>query len=739
MLIERLQVENWCQLEQADVEFTPGYNAILGKNGAGKSNLIAALQYAISGTTKFLVKRYIGPKQNSASVTVTFRLGDTRYSICRKLYEKKPAKIMFGSAKEGQSVSLDTIGSRDLNKQMTILGVNPVLFDRYIVVPQSRTTEWLKLKNTERDSWFSTLFDLDRFRLMFEAVDGRVKYFEQELSQYQSQEIVQLEAEIVARKKLLAQFLRKHEEIAAKHPMKVNHWPDVVDELKRVIECADIINAKDKLLSQLRKKLKLTKTEVTDGEIAAAEAAAAFDKEKALSERKSQTLKTCEAAIAQTSADLRRSLTRDKFATTVVDLVARLADLPPQPTEQELQTYQELLSRQQTLTQQKVQMELAIEKSAGFDGEPCPTCGQTIGEHSVKGLQDELKEVIKQIQGVAKQLKKIPSYVSDSTKISTLRDRLNTELQINRKALEDFSDLPDETNFSQQLKELNSEKELLVRQAEIMRRKTESVFETLKSANYKLQGLRLELTRLESDIKDTDKEKTSAAFKLTKSFERLAELDFEIEKPDSGWFAEKLSALESDLSELKSTRQMLKNEKTEIASLEAQVQKIREDDTSKKLLEGHLQAASELRDWLHPSKAPRTIASRMLSRLFQELNAQLSYFGSPFIAEIDKELQTDSELMVRKGEMSLPAYRLSGGEQTMLSLAFWFSLPRVLRFNFGTLVLDEPTQDLDQTNLEFLRQTMLNHMNSPEFKNRQILVVTHAQPLVSSFQNVVNL
>lgn len=47
MYVERLQVHGFYSLEDVDVEFKPGLNVLIGKNNAGKSNIVRALDYVL--------------------------------------------------------------------------------------------------------------------------------------------------------------------------------------------------------------------------------------------------------------------------------------------------------------------------------------------------------------------------------------------------------------------------------------------------------------------------------------------------------------------------------------------------------------------------------------------------------------------------------------------------------------------------------------------------------------------
>ena len=46
MILEKAQILNFKNIEEASLEFSPGLNFIVGANGMGKSNLLEAIHFA---------------------------------------------------------------------------------------------------------------------------------------------------------------------------------------------------------------------------------------------------------------------------------------------------------------------------------------------------------------------------------------------------------------------------------------------------------------------------------------------------------------------------------------------------------------------------------------------------------------------------------------------------------------------------------------------------------------------
>ena len=49
MILKRISILNYKNLEQAELEFSPKMNCFIGQNGMGKTNLLDAVYYLSSG------------------------------------------------------------------------------------------------------------------------------------------------------------------------------------------------------------------------------------------------------------------------------------------------------------------------------------------------------------------------------------------------------------------------------------------------------------------------------------------------------------------------------------------------------------------------------------------------------------------------------------------------------------------------------------------------------------------
>ncbi|MEM4971091.1 MAG: SMC family ATPase, partial [Sulfolobales archaeon] len=118
-------------------------------------------------------------------------------------------------------------------------------------------------------------------------------------------------------------------------------------------------------------------------------------------------------------------------------------------------------------------------------------------------------------------------------------------------------------------------------------------------------------------------------------------------------------------------------------------------------------------------------------RLEEEVNRALEAFSRPFRVSIE----SDFNIAIRShGGALLGLNSLSGGERTMLAIAFRIALAKTLLGRLpGVMILDEPTQNLDVENKARLFEMVREIAGMLE----QVIVVTHDEEIIGRADNIV--
>lgn len=89
--IQKVHIEGYKSILDAEVEFLPGLNVIIGKNGAGKSNLLAAMEGLLLGRTRTLLSASVVAEVGIPNQSI----GTFKYFADARKSTYEPSTILF--------------------------------------------------------------------------------------------------------------------------------------------------------------------------------------------------------------------------------------------------------------------------------------------------------------------------------------------------------------------------------------------------------------------------------------------------------------------------------------------------------------------------------------------------------------------------------------------------------------------------------------------------------------------
>lgn len=139
MHLKRIELTNFRQHRRLDVDFSGNMIAIVGRNGLGKSNLIGAIQFALTGEQPGFTKADLttwGEKEGSVKLEFTAGSNDTDFVIVRKTNGDVTLKFGNETVKQARKVEealRDKAGlDKELIRQIVFVpqkGIDAILFD----------------------------------------------------------------------------------------------------------------------------------------------------------------------------------------------------------------------------------------------------------------------------------------------------------------------------------------------------------------------------------------------------------------------------------------------------------------------------------------------------------------------------------------------------------------------------------------------------------------------------------
>lgn len=203
---------------------------------------------------------------------------------------------------------------------------------------------------------------------------------------------------------------------------------------------------------------------------------------------------------------------------------------------------------------------------------------------------------------------------------------------------------------------------------------------------------------------------------------------------------DKVRSAETNVAMAKGRVDVMRNK---IGTMRADLETLKRKRDSSGTLREVTQVLGNVRDWFHYTVGPHTIAVSFLRRLTVGVNEFLGYFSAPFVVSPEEDTLgfrvsfTDGRTMPAGGYAE--ASELSGGEKIMLAVSFRLANYRIFASKLGILSLDEPTVYLDDENVGNFCKVVEALKNVVQAMNLQVLIATHEKAVMPYFSSTINL
>ena len=173
MQLERLDLYNWCQFRRLSHTFVPGLTGIIGANGSGKSNILIAIRWLLTGRIASAGVKEDNVSDFAAAAgaygELTFSHGGIRATVKRHLRPSTPTTLTIEG--ESQPIRGDTAATARI---LAILGIDADIIDSVAIVGQRDIFGFLDKLPSKRLESFQRLFRLDRADEVYATVSKRL-------------------------------------------------------------------------------------------------------------------------------------------------------------------------------------------------------------------------------------------------------------------------------------------------------------------------------------------------------------------------------------------------------------------------------------------------------------------------------------------------------------------------------------------------------------------------------------
>lgn len=750
MKILKIDLQNICAVERMTVDLTGNNMVVLvGSNGCGKSTLIGFIYWQLTGKlpdahpTKADFRRILGKETPSPSGGVgTYEIGGHEVVLETWLHTRNWKMTVDGALVATTSTTVSAELAKLLRLEVNII-------KQYGFIQQGTMRNVLFGQHAQRMEAFSKLIGAntaeparDKIRLVMNAIE----------SPDLSAEIVMARVSLVRVSEQVAETEKKRD--AAKH---------IVDGIDADADRALVKRweegiAAEARLTQIATQLAAVKSEIVASVASLEEAAKNVEGWERVKEARRGPAAEAQAAIASHDAkvlqyqyflvlkDEYSKLTAHVFPPLTISPLPELGVLPTEPVKpprlDEAKSKVELLCANAHSTSQTLDSYTKRRESV------CPICGKTCAscEAANGGPVDpeKVKELTRVKDGAWTSYDNAKTLIEKYERDCSLWSQSVAEAHRAHLAL-----TQNVTNANERAKDS--------REAELLRYNNEMkrIADEFEKCAIREEPL-LDMSSLQEPIEllvtavaqhqHWDSTRASRALMHNNVQRRLDELAAE-DRRLQGTFFDAPTTKQKEESEAR-----IQIYQTNLASYDAIVDSLaglsplmEEQKQALEDLQGRQARNIKLRKFksilesmravLHRDRLPARVIAGFMGLLVARINDHLPRFGAEFLIFTD-----GTEFMVRKATdgTEIAASNLSGGEACRWCVSFLLSVHQLFASDLGLLVLDEPSDGLDEAGQEAFGEAMVQLQDILRETHTQTVIATHSEPIASGAERVIN-
>ncbi len=243
-LIKKIQLNNFKKHTNVTLAFVTGLNAIVGKNGTGKSSILEAIDYLFTGTLPDKKENIMRAGTNTGFVIMEFELAGKEGRLERHLDSSKVVLDYDGKTyKKATEV-------KQLWEQL--LGIDPTIFKNVIVAHQGQITSLFSEDPSTRGRMFQKIFMTPDFQKLRDVI---WKYIKQAPPLYPVENIVDLTTQLSAAETELVVLQKSISEMEQSAlPVQSDTARRLVDTIKKYFSDLPVIQELTEKIQQLQQQ-----------------------------------------------------------------------------------------------------------------------------------------------------------------------------------------------------------------------------------------------------------------------------------------------------------------------------------------------------------------------------------------------------------------------------------------------------------------------------------------------------
>lgn len=709
MRLDRLELRNICQHEHLSWEFQRGLIGIYGPNGSGKSNALNLGCYA--GITNDYSRHEQGKpgyvrqqvsSREKAEIRVLFTHDGEQIEIVRGLQAPTKHEMRFITA-GGQPLTKATEIQAELED---VLGIKRRLIDDFVFVGQNDLFSFLSTVPSERAKSFAHLCNTVKAEQIWELlkeqitvdsslvvdVTGDLDEIRKQIGEYKTRKAETEKQLAEAKKDLLTKATKEWAEALINRKRDFDRVQSEVEALQKDV-------ARKKGVASAARVQQLE----ADSEFADAKAKAKGDDEQM--EGIVAAIATVDEAVSAYGRRVTAEVRRDELQKSLDELVGEEPENPEHSIAQkdrELQILQTEVSRDEEFSSS---FEEGVAK--------CPTCGTRTDSPELQARLTKARKGItglrKQVVSLRKEIKEQQQYERERQKYQADLDLHNDRIENNKQTLEEIGDVREVD--ADTLSDLEGSREGIIERRHVViacqnECNSRTTFYETKKAEYHTLHKQLAVKQTEQTRLDVVDDEVAAA-------------------------RESLTKHQNANGQVKGYKATIRELDGFIKRRESDIKRIIRIQAQSKRARVWLDTLTDLRDEvMHRDKLPKIVHRNYLLDMEEEINEALEVFDSPFGVRATEDVGFTAHF---PNGTIMPAAGLSGGQKVILAIAYRLTVNSLFASQVGMMVLDEPTDGLDQENRELAAQVFVKLGEVARSRGHQVIVITHDDSLQNVF------
>ncbi len=190
MILKSLYLENFLAHEETKLDFAEnGITVLIGDNGAGKSSILEAIQFALYGSSSKgnTISQLVKWGRKKAKIELEFIKGGSEYKIEREIVLTGKSHSQTAVVYKKEKGKYRLYYQKNINKELPkITGITQKTFLNSILVKQGEIEGLLELTPKKRAQVFEELLDMSLYQLLSEKYGERRRQIEKEITAIQS-------------------------------------------------------------------------------------------------------------------------------------------------------------------------------------------------------------------------------------------------------------------------------------------------------------------------------------------------------------------------------------------------------------------------------------------------------------------------------------------------------------------------------------------------------------------------